>query len=41
MGSDNNEIHEDGTSKYPWLGPAFFVSVLVALTVFFVWFLGA
>ncbi|HUW25105.1 MAG TPA: hypothetical protein VMW07_01110 [Gallionella sp.] len=41
MSDDNSEIYEDGTTKYPWLGPAFFISVLVALTVFFVWLLGA
>lgn len=32
---------ESEKSKYPWAGPAFFVATLVALIVFFTWFLGA
>ena len=32
---------ESETTKFPWLGPTIFFSVLVAVTVFFVWFLGA
>ncbi len=35
MDSDSHE-----TQKYPWAGPALFVSVLLALLVFFTWFLG-
>lgn len=41
MSADNCETEECGTSKFPWLGPTIFGSVLVAVTVFFVWFLGA
>jgi len=32
----NEELEQD---KYPWLGPAIFTAVLIALTLFFVWFL--
>ena len=35
MSADEHE-----TEKHLWIGPAFFVSVLVALIVFFTWFLG-
>lgn len=28
-----------GKEKYPWLGPAIFVAVLIALIIFFWWFL--
>ena len=41
MSADNCETEECGTSKFPWLGPAIFSLTLVAVTVFFVWFLGA
>ncbi|EKD99288.1 MAG: hypothetical protein ACD_23C00037G0005 [uncultured bacterium] len=41
MSADKCSTEECGTSKYPWAGPAFFVSTLIALIVFFVWFLGA
>lgn len=34
----NGEGNED--SKYPWAGPALFGVVLVAVIVFFWWFLG-
>ncbi len=34
----NSESQE--TQKYPWAGPALFVSVLIALLIFFTWFLG-
>jgi hypothetical protein len=33
----NSEVSEQ--EKYPWLGPAIFISVLIALVLFFVWFL--
>jgi len=33
----NTEI--SGQEKYPWLGPTIFVAVLIAIVVFFVWFL--
>jgi hypothetical protein len=36
MSADENE-----TEKHLWMGPAFFVSVLVAIIVFYVWLLGA
>ena len=32
-----NEITEQ--EKYPWLGPAIFIVTLVAIVVFFWWFL--
>lgn len=41
MSSDNCETQECGESKFPWLGPAIFGSVLIAVTIFFVWLLGA
>lgn len=41
MGADKFETHDCGETKYPWLGPAFFIAVLAATTVFFVWFLRA
>lgn len=41
MSIDNRETHNSGTTRFPWAGPAFFVSVLVAVVVFFVWFLRA
>lgn len=41
MSADKCNTEECGVSKYPWVGPAFFVSVLVAVTIFFVWFLKA
>ena len=28
-------------TKYPWIGPAIFTSVLIGVIVFFVWFLKA
>lgn len=40
-GHYQSNAEECETTKYPWAGPAFFVSTLIALTVFFVWFLGA
>lgn len=40
-GHYHSAAEESGETKYPWAGPAFFVSVLVAVTVFFVWFLRA
>lgn len=40
MSADDNTC-ECGTTKYPWAGPAFFTAVLVAVIVFFVWFLRA
>jgi hypothetical protein len=30
---------ESEQEKYPWLGPAIFVAVLLALVLFFIWFL--
>jgi hypothetical protein len=41
MSDDNNESHDSGTTRFPWAGPAFFGLVLVALAVFFMWFLKA
>lgn len=41
MSDDHCGAEECGPSKFPWLGPAVFFSVLAAVTVFFVWFLGA
>ena len=28
-----------GRERYPWAGPALFTTVLIAVIVFFVWFL--
>lgn len=41
MSADKSSTEECGETKYPWAGPALFVAVLVAVTVFFVWFLKA
>jgi len=41
MSHDNSETEASGASKFPWLGPVFFSSVLGAVIIFFVWFLGA
>jgi hypothetical protein len=41
MSVDECKTHEGGATKYPWAGPAFFTSVLIAVIVFFVWFLRA
>lgn len=41
MSDDSNESCDSGTTRYPWAGPAFFGLVLVALAVFFMWFLRA
>lgn len=41
MSADEHNTHECETTKYPWLGPAFFISVLIAVIVFFTWFLRA
>jgi hypothetical protein len=30
---------EPGKERYPWAGPALFAAVLVALIIFFWWFL--
>lgn len=30
---------ESGSERYPWAGPALFIVVLVAVIVFFWWFL--
>lgn len=38
MSADECNAHEYGTTKYPWVGPAFFMLVLIAVIVFFVWF---
>lgn len=40
-GNESDESCDSGTTRYPWAGPAFFGVVLVALAVFFVWFLRA
>ena len=40
MNADKCNTDECGT-KYPWAGPALFTSVLIAVIVFFVWFLRA
>ena len=39
MSADECNAGECGTTKYPWAGPAFFTAVLIAVIVFFVWFL--
>lgn len=31
--------NEPGNKRYPWTGPALFTAVLVALVIFFWWFL--
>jgi hypothetical protein len=41
MGTDESNSDEYGMAKYRWVGPAFFTSVLIAVIVFFVWFLRA
>jgi hypothetical protein len=41
VSADEAEAREGGTTRFPWAGPALFVSVLVALIGFFVWFLRA
>lgn len=41
MSAEECNAGECGATKYPWLGPAFFTAVLVAVVVFFVWFLRA
>lgn len=41
MSANECDTEECGTTKYPWAGPAFFTVVLVAVIVFFVWFLRA
>ncbi len=33
-----NDVEDQ--EKYPWLGPAIFTVVLIALILFFIWFLG-
>jgi hypothetical protein len=40
---NRDECHSDecGNTKYRWLGPGFFTVVLLAVIVFFVWFLRA
>jgi len=35
MNADSQE-----EEKYPWAGPALFITVLIALLIFFAWFLG-
>lgn len=39
MNTDEGKTHEGGTC--PWAGPTLFTSVLIAVIVFFVWFLRA
>lgn len=41
MSAQESETGEAGAARLPWAGPALFVSVLVAVIVFFVWFLRA
>jgi len=41
MSADEGKIHEGEATKYPWAGPALFASVLIAVIVFFAWFLRA
>ena len=41
MNTDEGKTHEGEPTKYPWAGPALFTSVLIAVIVFFVWFLMA
>ena len=36
-----SSTHEVESTKYPWAGPALFTSVLIAVIVFFMWFLRA
>jgi len=40
MSAEECNEHECET-KYPWAGPAFFTAVLIAVIIFFVWFLRA
>ena len=41
MSADEHNAHEIEATKYPWAGPALFTSVLIAVIVFFAWFLRA
>lgn len=41
MNSNESATGDAELTRFPWLGPAFFVAVLIALTVFFFWFLRA
>jgi len=41
MSTEESNTDVSGTTKYPWAGPAFFTSVLIAVIIFFVWFLKA
>ena len=41
MSANESSTHEVEPTKYPWAGPALFTSVLIAVIVFFVWFLRA
>jgi len=41
MSTDESSSDEYGMAKYRWVGPAFFTLVLIAVIVFFVWFLKA
>lgn len=41
MSTDESNTHEGDATRYPWAGPALFVSVLIAVIVFFAWFLRA
>lgn len=41
MSTDDGATRESGAKVFPWAGPALFVSVLIAVLVFFVWFLRA
>lgn len=41
MSVNESHTHEGEATKYPWAGPALFTSVLIAVIVFFAWFLRA
>jgi len=37
--SHNMNAEASEQEKHPWLGPAIFIVVLIALVLFFIWFL--
>jgi hypothetical protein len=41
MSTDESNSNEYGKSMRRWVGPTFFTTVLIAVIVFFVWFLRA
>lgn len=38
MHESEGDTHHSDPVKYPWLGPLIFFSTLVAVVIFFVWF---